>query len=69
MGLFPKMFCGFQCIDFERFPPRSLIASLMQLSMMASTKRHGELIADLETDRARLRKPQVMRIGRLASAD
>ena len=69
MGLFPKMFCGFQCIDFERFPPRSLTASLMQLSMMAPTKRDGELVADLETNRARLRKPQVMWIGGLASAD
>ena len=51
------------------FPPRLLIASLMQLSMMPTAERHGELIADFETDRPWLRKAQMMRIGRLPPAD
>jgi len=37
----------------------------MQLPMMPAAERHGELIADLETDGPRLRKAEVMRIGRL----
>ena len=69
MGLFPKMLGGFQRVDFESFPPRDLIAGLMKLPMMASTKRDGELVADLEPERPRLCKPQMMRIGRLPSAD
>ena len=46
MTLFPKMLGRFQRIDFESFPPRNLIAGLMKLPMMASTKRDGELVAD-----------------------
>ena len=41
----------------------------MQLPMMAAAKRHGELVADFETDGAGLGKPQMMRIGRLPAAD
>ena len=41
----------------------------MQLLMMTAAKGDGELVADLETQRSRLRKPQVMRIARLPAAD
>ena len=41
----------------------------MQLAMMAAAERYGELIADFETERPGLRKPQVMRVGWLSSAD
>ena len=41
----------------------------MQLSVMAAAERHGELVADFETQGSGLRKTQVMRIGRLTSAD
>ena len=41
----------------------------MQLSMMTATERYGELVADFETQRSRLGKPQVVRIGRLPAAD
>jgi hypothetical protein len=51
------------------FPPRDFIASLMQLSMMPTAKRHGEFIADFKTDRPRLSETQVMRIRRLSSTD
>jgi hypothetical protein len=41
----------------------------MQLPVMASAKRHCELIADFQAYAARLRKSQMMRVARLSSAD
>ena len=41
----------------------------MQLPMMTAAERDGELVADFEAERSGLRKPQVMRIGRLPAAD
>ena len=69
MGLFPKMLGGFQRIDFESFPPRDLIAGLMQLPVMASAERDGEFVADFKAEGSRLSKPQMMRIARLPTAD
>jgi len=37
--------------------------------MVTAAERYGELVADFETQRSGLRKPQVMRIGRLPAAD
>jgi hypothetical protein len=45
------------------------VTSLMQLPMMTAAERDGELITHLETNGSRLRKPQVMRIGRLSATD
>ena len=41
----------------------------MQLPMMTATERYGELVADFESERSGLGKPQVMRVGRLPAAD
>ena len=41
----------------------------MQLPMMATAERYGELVADFEAECPWLGKPQVMRIGRLPAAD
>jgi hypothetical protein len=41
----------------------------MQLLMVITAGRHGELITHLEPQRSRLGKTQVMRIRRLMSAD
>ena len=41
----------------------------MQLPMMTAAERYGELVADLETQRSGLCKPQVMRIRWLPAAD
>jgi len=41
----------------------------MQLPRMAAAERHRKFIANFETQGARLRKLQVMRIGWLAAAD
>ena len=37
--------------------------------MMAAAERHRELVADLAAERARLRKTQMMRIRRRATAN
>ena len=41
----------------------------MQLSMMPTAERYCEFIADFQTNAARLRKSQMMRVARLSSAD
>ena len=69
MALLPKTVSCLESIDPQALPPCLLIASLMQLPMVPAAERHGELITDLKTDRPRLRKPQMMRIGRLPPAD
>ena len=69
MSFLPKACCDLQCIDLEGFPPIFLIAGLVQLSVMTPTKGHGELITDFKTHCPRLRKAQMMRIGRLPPAD
>ena len=69
MRLLPKRLGDSQGIDFEILPPGHLIASLMQLPVMAAAERDGELVADFETEGSGLGKPQVMRIGRLPAAD
>jgi hypothetical protein len=69
MCLFPKTSRDLDGIDLQILPPSDLVAGLMSLPMVASAERHSELIADLEADRPRLRKTQVMRISRLPPAD
>ena len=56
-------------IDLQVLPPRLLVASLMHLPMMPTAERYGELIADFKTDRPRLGKAQMVRIGRLPPAN
>jgi hypothetical protein len=41
----------------------------MQLPVMTAAEGYGELVADFKTQGPGLRKPQVMRIGRLPAAD
>jgi hypothetical protein len=69
MLFLPKTPRNLQGVHPLAFPPRDFIACLMQLSMMPTTERHGELIAHLETNGARLSEAQVMGIGRLSSTD
>ena len=69
MRLLPQSLGDWQGIDFQIFPPDHFIAGLMQLPMMATAERYGELVADFEAECPRLRKPQMMRIGRLSAAD
>ena len=69
MALLPKTSSDLKSIDLQVLPPRLLVASLMHLSMMPTAERHGELITNLKTDCPRLRKAQMMRIGRLPPTD
>jgi hypothetical protein len=59
----------FEWFEFSLFPPRCFVASLMELPMMATTKRSRELIADFHADGAGLGKAKMVRIGWLPAAD
>jgi hypothetical protein len=67
--LLPKPLGNLQGVDFQILPPSHFIAGLMQLPMMTAAEGDGELVADFETQRSGLGKPQVMRVGRLPAAD
>ena len=69
MRSFPEASRDFQGIHPVTVPPRAFIAGFVQLPMMPAAKRYRELIADFEANGSRLGKPQVMRIGRLPTAD
>src|ERR1019366_7419226 len=56
-------------IDIETAPPRCLVTVPVKLAMMQATNRNSELIADFASQRARLCKTKMMRIGRFAAAD
>ena len=69
MAFFPQVLGGLHWFDPQIRPPSHFIAGLMQLPMMTAAERYGELVADFETQGSGLRKPQVMRIGRLPAAN
>ena len=62
MGFFPKTSRDLQRLDLLSRPPDFLVTGLMKLAVMAPAKRHSELITNLEADRLRLRKSEMMRI-------
>jgi len=49
--------------------PCGFIATAMHLAMVPSAQGHGELIADLATERPGLGKAQMMRVRWAAAAD
>jgi hypothetical protein len=55
-------------IDIDPGPPCRLVTVPVKLAMMEATNRNRELVADLAAQRPRLRKAQMMRIGRFAAA-
>ena len=69
MRLFPQSLGDLQRFDIEIMPPRHFITCLMQLLMVITAERHGEFIADLETQGTRLCETQMMRIARLTPTD
>lgn len=69
MALLPKPSGDFQSVDFSLLPPSQFITGLVQLAMVAAAERHGELVADLRADGARLRKAEVVGVAGLPSAD
>src|SRR5262245_55514481 len=62
MRFFPKASRDRERINPPAVPPCPFIAGLVQLPVMATAQRHGELIAHLEADGSGLGEPQVMRI-------
>ena len=50
-------------------PPRPFVAGLVHGVVMARAKGHREFIGDLEAHRARLRKPQMVSMGRPPATD
>ena len=69
MAFFPKPLGDLQRLNLEVSPPNNFVAGLMQLAMMTAAERHRELVADFQTQRSRLRKPQVMRVARLPATN
>jgi len=68
-GVFPQLTGDLDWIDAGCLPPSSLVAGAMDGAMMDTAERHGEFIAGLAAERARLQVAQVMRVGWLAPAD
>src|SRR5262245_61966468 len=56
-------------IGTDLMPPGQFIARAMHLTMVSSTQRNSEFIAHFAAECRRLRKLQVMSIGRTAAAD
>ena len=69
MSFLPKPLRNFQRFDIQVVPPGHFVTCLMQLLMVITAERHGEFIADLETQGARLCEAQMMRIARLTPTD
>ena len=69
MSLLPKILSDRKRIDLYVFPPGDFVTCLMQLPVMPAAERYCELVADFQTDAARLGKSKVMRIARLPAAD
>jgi hypothetical protein len=68
-GVFPQLTGDLDWIDAGHLPPSSFVAGAMDGAMMDTAERHGEFIARLAAERARLQVAKVMRIGWLAAAD
>ena len=68
-ALLPEALSDLKRIDLQILPPGHFIARLMELPMVTTAERHGELITDFETKRSGLSKAQVMWIRRLTAAE
>ena len=68
MRLLPKLSGNAKGVDLEFFPPSSFIAGLMELAVMASAERDGELVADFDSQCARLCEAEMVRVARVATA-
>ena len=55
-------------IDIEAAPPCRLVTLPVELAMMKATNRYCEFIADLASQRSRLREAKMVRIGGFAAA-
>ena len=56
-------------LDLYVFPPTAFVARIVQGPVMCPAKRHGELVAHFAPQSSGLGEPEVVSIGRRASAD
>jgi hypothetical protein len=68
-GRLPKGACDLERIDPGRPPPLRLIARAVELAVVQPAEWNRKFIADLAAQRRSLGEAEVMRFGRLASAD
>src|SRR5271169_2343539 len=68
MCLEPQRASGRGRIDRDLLPPSSFIAASMDLTVMSTTQRHGELIADLAPERPALREAQMVGVRGASTA-
>jgi hypothetical protein len=69
MGFEPERAGSGKRIHSRVPPPRSFITAAMDLTVVRATERHRELVADLATERTRLREAHMVWIGGPATAD
>ena len=65
----PERTGGGAGINAGLLPPCRLVATAMDLAMMAAAERHGKLIADLATERPWLGKAKMVRVGGRTTAN
>src|SRR5437870_4237517 len=63
-GRRPKLSRRFHRGNLQVDPPSHFVAMAMQFMMVLATERHGELVADLTSERPGLRELEVMGIAR-----
>jgi len=68
LPLLPKFKSQGDGVDFDRLPPSRLVAPPVKLTVVRTTERHRELVADLPTEGAGLSEAQMVRVARGAPA-
>ena len=68
-GVFPQLTGDLDWIYAGRLPPGALVTGAMNRAMMDTAERHGEFIARLAAERARLQVAQMMRVGWFSTTD
>src|SRR6516165_10445512 len=68
-GLSPEPTGDLNRVDAGRLPPRLLVASAMDGTVMRAAERDGEFVARFAAERPRLQVAEMMRIGLCAAAD
>jgi len=69
VALSPQRKRNGQGLDACPAPPCGFVAVSVDLAVMQTANRYGELVADLSPERTGLGKAQVMRVGRCAAGD
>jgi hypothetical protein len=68
MALPPQLIGNLKRINLEGVPPSSFISSVMNFSVVQSTKRDRKFVTDFHAHSAGLGKREVVRVGRQSCA-